>query len=838
MREKENLSLREEMITDSFKERRGEVQRYDLNQKPVVDERYIRPKAAVNKIKAAQNISQTVYIYGVTGIGKTSFIADFLSRRRYEYYTAADVNFIEKLTQKQQGKEVREKIVVIDDLHLVKNQEEREQCYRVLEELICDLGIWLILISRCRIPAWLSTLHIRYLFVTITEKELLLTREQEEQYLKKWKLELMDSSKRYLFELGRGYPIYLRIAIVRLLSADMENVKSNEERTRRELAAIEGARKDWWDYLDTYVYEQWDIEILEFLTDISIVDCFDVQMAQIITKKKEVEKILVDMFETGNFLKEKMEPGGKTIYEIEAPVRLSMRRRLTRYYSVAHINDIHYSAGSVYELQGDMAMALIMYERAHNDEAISRLLVENARKHPGSGYYWELRKYYFALPEEKIERSPELMAGMSMLQSILLNDEESERWYEKLKVFAKEQGGGAKRVAQIRLLYLDIGLPHRGTIHFTDILQNVGNMMLVQRKIVLPEFSITNNQPSQMHGGKDFCEWSRRDRQLAKSIGKIAELVLRSKGLVNLALAESFFEKGEDDYEVVTLAEKGKMKAQSNGKKEQAFVGVGILSWLSIFHNQPDDAIKSLESFRSGVQEQKQLLAGIDTLKMRFLLYTGMCQEVSDWMAEKAPDEDREFCSLERYHYISKVRVYLATGKNEKALRLLLQLLIYAEKRQRTYLQIEATMLLAIVQFRMEEKEWENTLQKAIEQAESYHFVRILSREGTALWELLRAGQFEWKEREYKKQVEKECSHMAELYPSYLNVKQDNVVLLSDKALKILRLQAEGKSVAEIGKILGLSTGGVKYYNQETYKTLGVSNKAAAIMEAKNRKIL
>lgn len=65
-----------------------------------------------------------------------------------------------------------------------------------------------------------------------------------------------------------------------------------------------------------------------------------------------------------------------------------------------------------------------------------------------------------------------------------------------------------------------------------------------------------------MNGGKDFCEWSRRDKELAGSIGKVVEFVLGKygKGLVPLALAESFQEKGQDDYEVMALIQKGRMR--------------------------------------------------------------------------------------------------------------------------------------------------------------------------------------------------------------------------------------------------------------------------------------
>ena len=49
--------------------------------KPSVNEHYVRPQAAWEQMKAAWNTGQTVYIYGTTGTGKTSFAADFLARK-------------------------------------------------------------------------------------------------------------------------------------------------------------------------------------------------------------------------------------------------------------------------------------------------------------------------------------------------------------------------------------------------------------------------------------------------------------------------------------------------------------------------------------------------------------------------------------------------------------------------------------------------------------------------------------------------------------------------------------------------------------------------------------
>ncbi len=69
------------------------------------------------------------------------------------------------------------------------------------------------------------------------------------------------------------------------------------------------------------------------------------------------------------------------------------------------------------------------------------MLIENARTAPNNGYYYQLKKYYLKLSDEKIRTSPELMMGMSMLQSLLLDIEESEHWYQELEQYAKEHSG-------------------------------------------------------------------------------------------------------------------------------------------------------------------------------------------------------------------------------------------------------------------------------------------------------------------------------------------------------------------------------------------------------------
>ncbi|MEY8391739.1 AAA family ATPase [Lachnospiraceae bacterium] len=810
--------------------------------KMTMDEHYVRRQALWKQMKAAQNIGQTVYIFGVTGSGKTSFAADFLSRKQYCYISMSDAGTaklagaVQEEMDRVDKRANQRKIFVIDDLHLLETQEDRMVCEHLFAELGGRKDAWLILISRAPIPKWLKAVHVRQMFVTMGEEQLFLAEKEQEKYLRRWELSPTEAACRRIWELGHGHPLYLKIVCMRLKG--ISEAESAGDREKAELCAIEESRKDMWDYLETYVYDQWTVELQEFMETVSIVEQFDLPMAQQITKKKDAGRLIQQAQETGNFLITRIE-NERSVYEQRIPMKYSMRRRLLEKYSQEYIDELYFSAGNSYELEGNVTEALRMYEISRNEEGIFRILIENMRRNPASGDYFQLKHYYLTLSEEKIKKSVELMAGMSMLQSMLLNKEESERWYQELAVCAKEATGGMKRAAEARLLYLDIALPHRGIIRLADLLKRAGTLFM-ERKTILPEFSVTSNLPSMMNGGKDFCEWSRKDRELAGSIGKVVTLALGKygKGLVSLALAESFFEKGEDDYEVASLAVRGRMQAESGGKIEQVFVAVGILTQLSMFNNRMEDAADMLESFRQiAEQDAKKLLPNIHAISVRMDLYAGRLSEAYRWL-EEAPDEDAEFNTMERYRYLTKVRVYLTVGQKEKALLLLDKMRFYAEKMHRTYIEIEAGVLSAIAMYRIGKKDWSKVLQEAVEKAEDYHFVRILTREGAALWELLNIGIVTWQNQEFKRQVMKECEQMAAFYPVYLKEKQEGNVILSDKALTVLRLQAEGLSVEQIADQLGLSKAGIKYYNQETYKKLGVNNKVAAVTEARNRRLL
>jgi len=774
------------------------------------DEQYVRPRNAEKKFKLAKELGQTAYLYGITGTGKSALVKDMLPPDSYHCCSAAETCAGELPRLEAGGP----RILVVDDLQAVQGRTRQEDYAKALRALAARRDVWLILISRCRIPQWLMPLHVESAFLVIDEADFQLDRPGQDAFFERWNLSLPLETADRIWELAAGNPLFLRFAA--LAGGDIQQAVS-----------------DLWRYL-FQLYDQWDPELQEFVMEMSVVERFDARMAQMVTGRSDVQRVLKKATETGNFLKEK-----DGTYEFNFIFRCCIRSCLDRKFDREQVCRIYYNAGHMYEMCGDLPNALRMHEAGGDERSIFRLLVANARQNPACGHYFELRRYYLMLPEETISTSPVLMAGMSMLQSMLLNPEESERWYRKLEEFAQNSGGSARREARNRLLYLDIGLPHRGTVQMADLLRHAATL-LKDGKAMLPELSVTSNLPSLMNGGKDFCEWSRRDRELAARMGKIVEFVLGKygKGLVATALAESSFEKGLDSYEIVSLAEKGRMQAEAGGKTELVFAAVGILVWLSVMNGRADDAQDILEGFRQSVKKgAPQLLPNLCALRCRIDLYQGKIPRLLDWL-DAAPDENKDFCTLERLRYLTKIRCYIQFGKYGKAYGLLQKMAYFAQIQQRSYIAMETKLLLAVVKYRVKEPGWRELLQEAVTQAEGYHFVRLISREGGAVLKLLREGDFQWGDDGFRRQVLWECEEMEKYYPSYLKEKMDGALVLSKNALNILRLQAEGYQTGEIARLLGISANTIKYHSKETYRKLGVSSKVAAVSEAKNRGLI
>lgn len=783
---------------------------------------YVFPERAKAKLRKAYTEKQPVYIYGMVGYGKTALVEQFLEKKKYIYFDAATSPLACLETLHAQS------ILVVDNLQFLEDMFVKER----LLELIRQPDLWLIFISRSKCPGWLLSAYLKYRnFCTITETDLALSEDEIRKYLKERRIgECGPDDIRFIESYCRGHGLAIRL----LCDQALIEGRSGEGQDVFDADLFERSRLVFWDYVDREVYQKWDEELIDFIMKVSIVQEFTLELATEISDSARARYYLEEAMSIGNFVTIE-----KDTYRLEESVVQSMERRRYLKMTQEQIYELYYNAGLYYRMHGQVMQALEMFQKCRHVGQISEILIENAKYNPSITYIYELRKYYLEMDETAVKGRVELIAGLCMIQSLRLDVEKSEYWYSVLQEKERMAEGKTKRLAKSYLAYLDIALPHRGSSNIADLIKKSA-ALLMNREISLPEFSITSNAPTMMNGGKDFCEWSRRDKELANTLGKIIPLVLgkAGEGLVELALAESSFEKGLDDYEVMRLIAKGQMKADAAGRLEQSYVGAGLMARLHLYNGHPEDARELLVSFRerAAAEEKQKIVWNIENMLCQIAMYTEQKTEVDAWLLQ-APDENQEFYCMERYRYLTKVHIYLAMKRYDAANALLQKLLYYARIYGRTYIQMECELLDVLLQKELG-LPWEDHFQKLLSWAESYGFTRVISQEAGMVYRLLKVKNWAFRDNSYKKRLFAETEKMAKQYPGYMSFQGKLEEPIEDKALQILKLQALGCSNEVIAEELHISVSTVKYHCRENYRKLGVNGKAAAIAEARKRRLI
>ncbi|MBR7083807.1 MAG: hypothetical protein IKI37_01290, partial [Oscillospiraceae bacterium] len=497
----------------------------------------------------------------------------------------------------------------------------------------------------------------------------------------------------------------------------------------------------------------------------------------------------------------------------------------------------YYRAAYWYEQHDRISEALEYYCLAGAETQMTELLIRNAAQHPGAGHYYDTRKYYEALPEQTILKNPVLISGMSMLCSLMLNPKDSEKWYQKLQEFAEnpENPKHKRKEARNKLVYLDIALPHRAGKGIIKIFKNAFKL-LKSGEIKLQEFSVTSNLPSVMNGGLDFCTWSKNDNAIAQFLGHPLEILLgkHGKGLVDISLSESYFEKGTvNPYEIVTRLNTGIADASNGGKMEMIFAATALLVKQHLLQGQYPTAKRRIDMFQQKITEENasQLIPNFQAFCTWFALYTNDKKIIQNYL-ESAPDEKKSFYVIDRYQYVIKIRCLIAENRLAEALDLACFLTGYFKSYQRTYMMIENNILKAVILYRMENESWQTVFTEALKTAEEFHFVRVFSLEGAAVLPLFMHFQKAGISEKFLKAVTDETKKMALAYPDYLNYVTKPDIYFTDRETQVLGLLCQGLSMQEICKECNISYDGLKKHNRNIYQKLGAKNRAEAERKA------
>lgn len=777
----------------------------------------VRP-ALRESFQAGWERGRVIYFSAPCGCGKTAAAHELLRGRTVCALDAAAADFAPESVP-EHGE-----AVLIDGLQALDDTARQQALCMLIRARTRQR---FVLLSRGGLPGWLMPFQLSGLLSVIGMDELMLDRAATQQMLEARGIAPDPGMLAAVQRDFSGYPLALEILCGRLARGAAYDV-----------SVYDACRRDLFTYYHEAVFRRFDAPLRALLVNLAPFETFRLELARMVSGDSHAGRLLGELQRDTSML---VLDGAETYHFwpiFRAFLQWEMRQLLTE----RELRALYSRAGLFYELRDELDRALDCYAKAGEQERISALLVKNAEQHPGVGHYREMQDYYDSLPREEILRSPALMCGMSMLSAMRLDYEGSEQWYEELARCAArmKRGDPDQRGVTGKLAYLDIALPQRGSKGLIDVIGSVFRVM-ADKQLAVPSFSVTSMLPSIMNGGKDFCEWSRKDDLLYATMRRPVETVLGRDGvgLADCAICESKFEKGEDvSRRLLTLvARLGEIQAR--GTPDIEFAVVGLLARVQVSQGKARAARESILSLREKLAAagETRFLGNIDALLCRIALRLGDLADAESWLRDRAPQNDVRLWAMWRYQYFTRVMVQFMQGEGGDGLLLLARLRPYCERCGRVMDGIHLRLLAALCREQIRDDEWRAELCAALDRCHTYQFVWPVAQYGAAILPLL--GACGWTgDPDYLERLTTAARAQAVLYPRLFRRQSRVVEPLSAAETQVLRLLCENLSNQEIGEILDIKLATVKTHVSHILQKLGISRRSEAKAAAERLHLL
>jgi LuxR family maltose regulon positive regulatory protein len=674
-----------------------------------------------------------------------------------------------------------------------------------------------VLAGRSQMPGWLMPFELSGRLRRLGTCDLMLDRQTTLELLRARGVRPSPEEMLAMERDLNGYPLALALAARHLASGHAYDA-----------SVLDATKQDLFVYFDEAVYRRVAPPTRRLLLGLAPFERFDIDMARTISGDRRSGEIVGRLQRDSSM----MVSDGLDSYRFWPIFREFLQWEARRELSDDERREVFGRAGIHYELEDDIAEALECYSRAGDYHKVREMIERNSELHPGTGHYFEMERFYRSLPPDEIRRSPALMSGMSMLCAMSLDFDASEEWYEELRAYAS---GLSKTDADYRdvigkIAYLDIALPQRGVSDLVDLLRSVARLV-VGGQARIPAFSVTSMMPSIMNGGKDFCEWSKRDDLLYATMRVPVEAVLGRDGvgLAECSICESKYEKGEDvSSRLLTLMSRiGDI--QANGTRDIEFALVGLVARVQVSQGKAPAALDALANLRERYEGlgEARFFPNIDAMSCRIRLRLGDVDEARRWLEQDAPGDGLRLWVFWRYRYITKALALIAVDSCDEALLVLAQLRPYCERCARVLDGIALGLLTAVCDYRLGRPEWREELDVALDTCREYSFVTPVAQLGAAVMPLLRETRWEG-DPAFLKRVVTAARAQAIRYPSFLDSPARLLDPLSPTELQVLHLLVGSMSNKRIAEALDVKLSTVKTHVSHIFQKLGVSSRAQA----------
>ena len=477
------------------------------------------------------------------------------------------------------------------------------------------------------------------------------------------------------------------------------------------------------------------------------------------------------------------------------------------------------------------ALKLILMNKVQTEqERPSAQELEDRLRRTMTDYFligaWRDRQYYYSLTEQDLKEHPVCYCGIFVN---LVMDGELKKAWDVINVFPENS---------FYNLSMTLVHPEVTLRKFVDTIR-----YLKKNKISIGHVVLTAGRPSILNGVNDFTRvapYIKNHKKIFTEDVNYLYADATGSSIYNLCIAEYNYQR-DRLFDAEVLVSRTIKEFDTPTQRRLLFVALYLQSKILLANGKLVKASSYIKDIRNFVKKegQAEFSYNIDAAEVVGALYENDFVQISKWLKDKAPDEYAEFCMLDLYRYMVKMRCYIVTKKYEAVIALAERLrpLLIEGKRHIDLCEID--MLLAITFYRAEKKDQAfEYLEHAVKNAKVHGYYRLIGDEGAAILNLL-IDYMKLKGEDYfLKSLIQIARSMALNHPLYLKTVYNKNVEFSQTEIGILKFVEQGKSKEEISECFFITENTVKYHLKNIYLKLDANNACQAVWNARALGIL
>lgn len=445
---------------------------------------------------------------------------------------------------------------------------------------------------------------------------------------------------------------------------------------------------------------------------------------------------------------------------------------------------------------------------------------------------WKMKDYFMNVPEEDVD-------PIGILPS---------------QILIKIMSGQLEQAHELTEKILTYETPHKDLVYHSvslvlpdlslqEMEQHVESLRKIGRTV--RGLTYTASRPTVLNGHRDFSSFG-------SFLYKEKDRFLNLLKIMYPDCAEEMYEIGKAEYFYQTNQCIKSMARISNliphleatGNTKLMFVASCLQMNLLVANGEVKSASDLVKQIRLRVEStgSSEFLYNMDALETKIAIYEGNYEVVENWLNNKAPNEYSDFNMYDLYRYMVKFRCYILTGKFISALALVSRLRPLLAKGLRYMDLCELELLIAIGAYKANlMDECLKAMERAVELAIKYHYLRIFADEGQPMLKVLHAYKKSKPKKEHIDFINKIIEitrNTALLYPNYLLEPMAKKIELTLHEIDILKLLSHGLTYEEIAGQSNISINTVRYHIKKIYEKMNVNSAQEALSRARTMDII